>query len=378
MRSSPTILLLALLLGCGKAGPPAPPVPQIPRAATDLVVAQQGPILVLAFSYPSLTVAGTTLGDLERIRVIRWIEELPPTLAAPPAEGEAAAEVLPEPVRLFSKVLPPAVQQLRRLGEEAAALTQSDIASATAGARIQIRDTPPLRAADGRPVRIHYAVVFETEQAEGQLSNIASIVPLAVPLPPRDLTASPDSVGVVLDWEPPGRTIFGGDPEIAGYNIYRDQPAGSLLVLSTPLNETPVTETTWRDIPSYGDHSYLVTAVSAAGAQKSESDPASISDVEFRDIAAPLPPQNILVLVEENIIRVVWEPVDAPDLAGYHVYRASERGVVRLTDEPIEETTYLDRDLEPRISYIYSVSAVDANGNETAPTAGDRVLSPRQ
>ena len=376
MRSSPTILLLALLLGCGKAGPPAPPVPQIPKAATDLVVAQQGPILVLAFSYPSLTVAGTTLGDLERIRVIRWIEELPSALAAPTAVEER--EDLPEPLRLFAKVLPPAAQQLRRVGEESAELTERDIASATSGARIRIRDTPPLRAADGRPVRIHYAVVFETEHAEGQLSNIASIVPLPVPLPPRELTASPDSVGVVLDWEPPGRTIFGGDPEIAGYNIYRDQPAGSLLVLSAPLNETLVTETTWRDIPSYGNHSYLVTAVSAAGAQKSESDPAVIGDVAFRDIAAPVPPQNILVLVEENIIRVVWDPVDAPDLAGYHVYRATERGVVRLTDEPIQETTFIDRNLEPRISYIYSVSAVDANGNETAPTAGDRVLSPRQ
>ncbi len=378
MRSSPTILLLALLLGCGKAGPPAPPVPQIPRAATDLVVAQQGPILVLAFSYPSLTVAGTTLGDLERIRVIRWIEELPPALAASPVDGDAAAEDLPESVRLFSKVPPPAAQQLRRVGEEASELIRADIASATSGARIQIRDTPPLRAADGRPVRIHYAVIFETEHAEGQLSNIASIVPLAVPLRPQELTASADSVGIVLDWEPPGRTIFGGEPEIAGYNIYRDQPAGSILVLSAPLNETPVKETTWRDIPSYGNHSYLVTAVSAAGKQKSESDPAAIADVAFRDIAAPLPPQNILVLVEENTIRVVWDPVDAPDLAGYHVYRATERGVVRLTDEPIDDTTFLDRDLEPRISYIYSVSAVDANGNETAPTAGDKVLSPRQ
>ncbi|HUP66193.1 MAG TPA: hypothetical protein VM557_13025 [Thermoanaerobaculia bacterium] len=332
---------------------------------------------MLAFSYPSLTVAGTTLGDLERIRVVRWIEELPPALAGSPA-GEEAPEDLPEPLRLFSRVPPPAVQQLRRVGEEAAVLTDADIASATSGARIQIRDTPPLRAADGRPVRIHYAVVFETEHAEGQLSNIASIVPLAVPLPPRELTATPDSVGVVLAWEPPGRTIFGGDPEIAGYNIYRDQPARSLLVLSAPLNETPVTETTWRDIPSYGNHSYLVTAVSTAGAQRIESDPAAIGDVAFLDKAAPLPPQNVLALVEEDTIRVVWDPVDVPDLAGYLVYRTTDRGTVRLTPTLLQETTFLDTRLEPFVLYVYSVSAVDANGNETAPTSGDQVFSPRQ
>ncbi|HSN68781.1 MAG TPA: hypothetical protein VLV48_06015, partial [Thermoanaerobaculia bacterium] len=275
MRTLASILVVAVLVGCGKAGPPHPPIPQIPKAAVDLVVAQQGPTLVLSWSFPTLTEAGTTLRTLERIRLFRVIEELPATAAsaaAGEAEGGERAGVPPQ-LALFSHMPPLAPKQFMKLKEEVATLEGPAIPAAIAGGRVIYRDRPPIQTSDARPVRVHYAVLFESDEAEGRLSNIVTLVPLAVPLPPRELTAEAQAPGVLLGWKAPSTTIVGGDvPPILGYNIYRNPPASGAVVLETPVNQSPVTETTYRDVPLVGKYGYAVTAVTANRPQRSESE----------------------------------------------------------------------------------------------------------
>src|SRR5438105_3022203 len=71
------IALLVLLAACGKRGDPHPPVPVIPKATSDLVVAQRGAKLILAWSYPALTTAGKKLDTVHRVLVYRYVEPLP-------------------------------------------------------------------------------------------------------------------------------------------------------------------------------------------------------------------------------------------------------------------------------------------------------------
>ncbi len=370
MRKLASLLVMTALLGCGKAGPPHPPVPQIPKAAADLVVAQQGPSLLLSFSFPTLTEAGTTLRSLQRVRVFRVVEELPATAAAAAAgeaEGGETAGV-PPPLALFSHVAPLAPQQFNRMKEEVATLEGEQIPTAVAGGRVIFRDQPPLQTIDARPVRLNYAVAFESDEAPGRLSNIATLVPLGVPLPPRDLTAQPQAPGVLLGWTPSTITIVGGDvPPILGYNIYRNPPAGGGVALETPVNDAPVSGTEYRDVPLVGTYSYAVTAVASTKPQRSESEPVTIAGVEFRDLVPPPVPAEVDTLVEERAVRILWEPVEGGDVAGYKVYRRGPLPpALLLTPAPIAETTFRD-EAPPPGTYHYLVTSVDTSGNESPP-----------
>lgn len=380
MRRLSLTLVLALILGCGKAGPPRPPVPQIPRAANDLLVAQQGPILFLTWSFPTLTTAGTTLRSIERMRVFRYVEDLPVTALRPlETGGETSGEQdHPPALRQFEGRTELAPQQFLALRHEIAMLEGDEIPQAIAGGRLTYPDRPPLQTTDARPVRIYYAVVLEGDQGPSELSNLVSIVPVGVPLSPTDPRWVVEPGVVAMSWAPPTRSIFGEEnPPIAGYNIYRASD-GEALVLESPVNEAPVNDRVFRDRPSYGEHRYFVTAVSEMDLQRSESDPLEIGPVDFVDLEDPPAPANVVTLAEESAIRVVWDAVEAPDFAGYNVYRETPRGTVTLTHEPITQTSFRDTRLEPGITYIYWVTTVDTAGNESGPTKSEPVLSPMQ
>ncbi|MFN2441562.1 MAG: fibronectin type III domain-containing protein [Thermoanaerobaculia bacterium] len=378
MKTIARSLLVLLALGCGKAGNPTPPVPQIPRAATDLVVAQQGPTVILSWSFPSLTVAGTTLRSVERMQVYRVVEELPVS-AVPEIEGREGLEPgMPRRLELFSRRPPFSDPQFRLLRQQIGALEGAEIPAALSGARVVYRDNPPVQTTDGRPVRLHYAVVFESESEVSSPSNIAALVPLGVGLPPPAATATPRAEGVEITWGAPARDIFGEQsPAVAGYNVYRVPPASEPLVFQTPLNAELITDRQYLDVPPYGDFEYRVTAVASMEPQRSEGDPAAIAAVTFADLTPPPVPENVITLTEEDSIRIVWDPVEAEDLAGYRVYRETSRGRVTRAWEPLSEPVFIDTILESGETYIFSVSSVDQKGNESERAEAAPVLSPR-
>ncbi len=304
------------------------------------------------------------------------VEELPATaaaVAAGEAEGGETAGV-PPPLALFSHMPPLAPQQFTKLKEEVGALEGEAIPSAIAGGRVIFRDQPPLQTIDARPVRLNYAVSFESDEAEGPLSNVATLVPLAVPLSPRELTALPQAPGVLLAWTAPSTTIVGGElPPILGYNVYRNPPSAGAVVLETPVNEAPVSGTEYRDVPLVGTYSYAVTAVTATRPQRSESEPVSVSGVEFRDLVPPPVPGDVVTLVEERAVRIVWEAVEGGDVAGYKVYRRGPLPPALLLNQtPVTETTFRDENPPPG-TYNYLVTSIDTSGNESEPGRSESV-----
>ena len=88
--------------------------------------------------------------------------------------------------------------------------------------------------------------------------------------------------------------------------------------------------------------------------------------------------------MEPKAIRIVWDAVDASDLAGYKVYRTelagfTERkiaGRIPMTGL-IKETNYRDTGADPGIEYIYEVTAIDKNNNESAPAKTQPVFVPK-
>jgi hypothetical protein len=383
------VLFLFAIVACGKRGDPHPPVPIIPKATTDLLVAQRGPKVLLSWSYPSMTTAGKTMTGIRRVVVWRSIEELP--VSQPPRDinnllpGDVDPTV-PAAIQLFAKIPTLGAPQFLKLRTRVDSIEGANLPAATTGARLTYEDAPPFHTSDGRPIRVTYAVVTEGDSASGDLSNLVSIVPLEVPVAPTALAAVAKREGVVLTWTAPDVAISGAKkPHIAGYNIYRfphGQPADEF---ATPVNTAPVTTTTYTDNPPYGPHDYFVTALAATGAPRIESEPSSTADAIFKDRVAPPPPTGLTALVETGAVRLVWDPVDAPDMAGYKVYRTEGSGVelhvagtIPLTPiNLVTATNYRDTGTAPGISYYYEVVSVDKTGNESARVKTDWVLVPK-
>jgi hypothetical protein len=382
-----TILLLPVLfaglLACGKRGDPQPPVPIIPRAVSDLAVAQRGPAVVLTWSFPSLTTSGATLSKVSRVVVYRYRELLPPSLAGGDPKTHAPAVVsstTPVETALFAKVPPITQQQFVKLRERLDALESASIPAHTAGAKIVYEDLPPLHSEQGQPARYSYAVTTETPTEKSDLSNVVTIVPLDIAIAPPSLGANVKPEGIDLSWAAPAKSISGNDkPSIIGYNIYRSD-AGATLVAgptATPVNATPVREAKFTDVPPYGKHAYVVTAVAQQGPPAIESAPSPTVPVDYRDLLAPPPPANLATLSEEKTVRLVWDAVEASDLAGYKVYRTAGSERLLLTPKPIPETTFRDTTLVLGTSYIYSVSSIDRSGNESAAIQAPAVMLPK-
>lgn len=377
-RTNPAriILLFSFILGCGKSGDPTPPVPIIPKAVSDLAATQQGTTIVVSWSYPSLTAAGQRLRELRRILVFRYIEELPASLMG--RDPRTLADVpagTPDEVALFSQIRPLAPAQFVKLRETLAVIEDDELAGMTEGARLLFKDNPPLRAADGRPVRVTYGVVAEAEE-RSEMSNLAVVVPLDVPRAPRDLEAEVTADAVTLKWKPPEVTLTGeGMPSIVGYNVYRfaggDAPPTDL---GASVNASPIAETTFRDAPPYTTYRYAVTAVRSVGPPLLQSVTSNAVSVEFKDLLAPPVPASLTALAEESTIRLIWEPVDAPDLAGYKVYRQENGNRVVLTRELITESVFRDERVAANIAYSYRVTSVDKLGNESAPATAENVV----
>jgi len=81
----------------------------------------------------------------------------------------------------------------------------------------------------------------------------------------------------------------------------------------------------------------------------------------------PLPPRSLTA--SPPLPRLNWRPGDEVDLMGYHVYRSvdSSQSFVRLTSEPVQDTTYTDS-TSSQSSRWYFVTAIDSTAHESQPS----------
>jgi hypothetical protein len=382
--------VMLFVLACGKRGDPHPPIPVIPQATTDLLVTQRADQVILSWSYPSLTTAGKSLTAIRRITLFRYEEELPATAVGRDPNQILPGDIdttIPQDIALFSKVPTIPQAQFIKLSHRIESIEKANLASVTAGSRLIFADKPPLRSGNGRPVRITYAVVTEGETARSDYSNQAILVPLPVATPPAGLTATPKAEGIVLTWQEPKTSVRSQDaPVISGYRVYRTAPGESLTELATPLNPAPIRGTTYTDNPPYGEHEYRVAAVASEGPPLLQSDASAPVKTTFRDLVPPPVPASITALIETKVVRLIWEPVDAPDLAGYRLYRSEgmghgdaikDIGTVPLTNDTVTGTTFADPNANLGIAYRYAVAAIDKSGNESAKVWTEWVVAPK-
>ncbi len=82
------------------------------------------------------------------------------------------------------------------------------------------------------------------------------------------------------------------------------------------------------------------------------------------DTVPPPVPVALTAQIEGGIhVRLAWQGGDAPDLAGFHVYREGDY----LFDDPVAIRTALDADVAEGV-WNYVVTAIDHAGNESGPS----------
>jgi chitodextrinase len=193
---------------------------------------------------------------------------------------------------------------------------------------------------------------------EGNPSNAASARTQdgTPPTAPGSFTGTAlSSTQIALSWS------AAADPQsgIAEYVVYRD---GGEIARTTALS--------YDDGGLEADQVYVyqVSAVNGQGIEGSRGGPI---DVRTLSDVAPDPPTGLTAqAVDPNTVDLAWDVHPDDDLDGYRVFR--DGFFITETDG----TQYRDSGLAPFTTYVYTVTAVAEDGDESAPSASAAVTTP--
>ncbi|MGA8151278.1 MAG: hypothetical protein WB952_10040 [Terriglobales bacterium] len=348
------IVLVAGLTACGVPGIPKPPSLDLPQPVSDLRAIRKGDSVYLGWSVPAKT---TDFLAIRRPGITRICRSTSPAMTdcAAPA-GEVAAPSL-------------------------AAAGAKQIGSSKALPKLQstYKDSVPQSLLSADPsAQLFYAVsVLNQNGRTAGLSNVVTVPAIVAPPPPSGFQAHIVPEGVLLTWTP-----IPHPAEISGigyaYRAYRRPEGGDAdtIVGELPLDTTSPTQLLDHSFEWEKAYSYRVTVVTflnGSGKPESqfESDDSTSATVLAHDIFAPSVPSGLQAVFsgvgQQPFIDLIWAPDTDADLAGYNVYRREESGESRkMNTELVKPPAFRDLNVTAGHTYFYSVTAVDARGNESA------------
>ncbi len=340
-------LILALIVSCGRKTDPLVPESPRPQAVEEVKAVARDGVAFLSWPIPTKNVEGKDMNpaDIAGFQVFR-------------AEIEKPEKKRPR-YRQIAEI------DLARPGQ--AQVHQGRVFWSDRNLRYGQAYSYRIRAVSSR-------------DGKSQLSPETRVVPLLSLAPPKDLTAASGDTEITLTWAPVTKRSDGSlSTGFIGYNVYRGTESGHLQ--EAPLNKEPLRSTTYRDTSVVNGvrYFYMVRAVDSPAAPWKESlDSAEIAAAP-RDLTPPDRPTGITVVPGVGRIFLTWNENRERDLAGYFVYRSrrSGREYERLTDKPVNRTTYSDETAKPGIQYYYVVTAVDQAGNESGYSKEHSAFSER-
>lgn len=241
--------------------------------------------------------------------------------------------------------------------------------------RAAAADVPGDTVADGLPEPVFvdasplpgtncYAVVLvdaqgtASEPAPARCATPAPIVPLPLPaaVPAPDVQAG-DGMATLA---------FGpaGDATLL-WRLERAESAdGPFAPVAVPGGLVAGPRFVDRDAVNGTAYWYRLTPL---GRDLVAGEPAIVGPVLAEDRPPPAP-AHLTVERTDDRVRLAWDPVDVPDLDGYHVYRALPEGALeRLTDQPLPDPA-MDLPLDDATLVAYVVTAVDDAAEESSPS----------
>ncbi|MGZ4886925.1 MAG: LPS translocon maturation chaperone LptM [Candidatus Aminicenantales bacterium] len=338
-----------LAAACGRKGPLQPPLARGPQAVEGLTAHQQGGAVILEWTNPAKSIDGRPLESIEAAEI--WV------LGLRPGEGKMPLG-LPDfeaRSRLGRRVLPKEFQPSPR-----AAATRSPV----------VMFAYPISGEKAGSSVMAFAVrILDSKKRSSKFSAPIVVETRVCPLPPeiQDVRVFKDRIEI--DWAAPQSNTDGSAPaEVAGYNVYRAEGRAK----PEKLTPSPIADRTFGDRRfSFGvPYSYVVRACAAGPDASVESANSAPRDVMAKDVFPPDPPAGLVALSGPGGISLSWDAGREEDIAGYRVWRKEEGGFefVSLTAVLVAGNSFTDATAGKGKAYVYAVSAVDTNGNESPKT----------
>ena len=353
-RLTSVIVASVLAAACGSKGDPLPPLRLAPAKTPGLTAARiEGRPIALRFVVPAANDDGSVPVDIASMRVF--------------AVTMPASEPAPTPLDLLGgDLLVATIDVQPPRADDARQTTGAPPPPAPApepGTPITWEDTTET-GTHATPMVRYYAVAGVSSRGRvGVASDVVAVPLTAIAGAPSNLTASFTAAVIKLDW-------LGVSPTTR-YRIYEVPNVPN--VPGVPLNAEPIEGTTYEvpigaasadagARPAYGvERCFLVRAATAAGGASIESAAAGPVCVTPADVFPPPAPANLTVVASEGAMSLIWDAVDAGDLAGYIVLRGEAPGetLAPLFAAPITDAMYKDTTIEAGKRYVYAVVAVD-------------------
>jgi hypothetical protein len=385
--------------GCGKKGPPLEPFARVPGRATDVEARRTGDEVAITFTIPSANIDGAKPADIGRVDVYAYtamgqndvrdprrmtlvgsvqVRKPPeteprdetkkkPGPPPPPEPGEdQGARVTVTETLAAGMMVPVAPDRKPPVPVQAETVSRfgTPLAAPLAG--------PVPKAEARRYYVVHGVSRGGTRGPASARPGVPLGAPPAAPLQPR-LEATEG--GVVVSWTvPPGARLPYQEPAEGEtlkattrgmaaappltYVVYRVSPEGPARLTAKPVTALAFTDAAFE----FGvERCYDVRAVTTEGTVAFESPPSPPACITPADTFPPPAPKSLAAVAGEGVISLIWEGVEAADLAGYIVLRgdAPSGDLAPLFDTPLRESTYRDTSAKPGVRYVYAVVAVD-------------------
>lgn len=195
----------------------------------------------------------------------------------------------------------------------------------------------------------------ESSPSEPITVSTPMVPDLTAPSVPTDLAVTEVTPSAVsLTW-----TAATDDRGVADYLVSRD---------GVPLATVTGTSYTDPSVTEGQTYGYQVQARDEAGNASAASDPVMVSTPIAPDLTPPTAPAALVASTTQTSVTLSWTPsTDERGVAAYEVIRDGLAVGSGLTPSPTPSFT--DTGLTPTTTYHYTVVALDAAGNRSAPSA---------
>lgn len=331
-----------LLTACATVAPPQPPSLDLPKPPEDLQAARKGNRVTLSWTVPTSTTDQQSLQTVGATRICRSLSA--PMIQCGTRVGSIPAARAP---RLKAGLKTSYVDNLQ-------ATLETDSPSATAT----------------------YAVEVLNRQGRSAGLSDQVQVPLVRTLPPpKDFQGKVVPQGVALSWA--AETPPPSSPSVHyAVRVYRSQIGSQQwsMVGDLPLGEeNSLVDSNIEWEKTYSYRAETVTIVSGTNQPELQVEGDDTPEVKIfaDDVFPPAVPTGVQAVFsgpgQSPFVDLIWAPDTDADLAGYNVYRHDfGNAPVKLNAELVKNPAYRDATVVPGRTYIYSISAVDMRGNESA------------